>query len=124
MKGENLIAREMQDLAGAVGEIKAAINHAAAVAAQVRAAADEASVTLRLPSPTTVVNVPEGPAPVVYVETAAPVVNVAAPTVNVAAPRVSVEAAAPVAYKVQVTKRDKDGLIEEFVLYPVQIVEG
>lgn len=130
MKSETMVAKEIQDLAAATAETPVAVRELAAAltvaAAQAREAKppEVAAPMLQIAGPT--FNVPQVAPPDVVVnvpQQAAPTVNVESPTVNVAAPRVTIQAPGPVAYQVEITKRDKDGLIEAFVMYPVQIAE-
>jgi hypothetical protein len=127
MKDTTLIAREIQDLAGSFAESMASVADTVkagmAVTVASRQISEGQAVQLQMPAPViqlpppnidVTVNVPEGPAPIV---------NVAAPTVNVASPSIHVEAAQAVGYEVTITRRDKDGFIQSFVIVPVEFRE-
>lgn len=115
MSDATLVAQEIQDLASAVGE----------VAQSLRAKADpviQVNVPEQAP-PQVVVNVPEAapvqpPQVVVNVpEQAAPVVNVAQPDIQLR-PEVLLMPPLPTMYRVQITKRDANGFISEFIITP------
>lgn len=121
MNNATVLAKEIQDVAQALSEIPAAVLQAALTVME-RKAADAPAPMMALQIPAPVFQVPAAPPPDVVVnveQAAAPVVNVAAPSVNVAAPSVRVEAPAPQGYAVQVTQRDKEGRILEFMVLPI-----
>lgn len=125
MSDSTLLAKEIQDVAQALSEIPAAVLQAALTVMERKAAeAPAPMMALQIPAPVFQVPAAQPPDVVVNVEQApAPVVNVAGPSVSVAAPAVTVEALPPQSYSIRVTKRDKEGLIQEIVMYPVQVIE-
>lgn len=109
MSDASLVASEIQDLANAVGEVAAAVRKA-----------QTPEVHVALQTPDLVVHVPPTPPAEVHVTVPVPVVNVAAPEVTVES-TVNVPRAAPTAYVVNVTKRDTNGFISEFLITPLEV---
>lgn len=126
MKDATVIAREIQDMATAMSESMANFGEVvkgAAVAATAQPRNSEAPL-LRLEAPAPVINLPP---PQIDVqinvpEQPAPTVNIAPAAVTVHSPvSVQIPAVDPVAYQVEVTERDKDGMIKTFLVMPVRI---
>lgn len=120
-----MVAREIQDLAGSMTDgaraIAETVKAAVAVTVGNREMREGHAVQLQMPAPViqlpapqveVVVNVPEAPAPTITVE---------GPTVNLPPTNINVEAAPAVAWEVTITRRDKDGYIQSFVVVPVEI---
>jgi len=106
-----MIVREIQDLASTIDEAAKAFKSVKP------AEGPQELIVKELTAPSVVVNVPEQQPPVVEVnvpEQQPPVINVAP-----AEPNITVERADPVAYRVTITARDRDGFISEFTIVPM-----
>jgi len=104
-----LVAQEIQDLATAVGEVAEAVRRA-----------QSPEIRVEMQTPAIEVTLPPIPPSQVSVTVPVPVVNVAAPDVTVQS-SVNVPATKPVAYVVNVTKRDVNGFISEFLISPLEV---
>ena len=111
MSGDTLVAQEIQDLSRAVGEVADAVRESGS-----------RPVDVNLPAPVLQVSVPEQPAAVINFS---PEVNVEpgvfSPVIQVQPTDVRVQLAPslPSAYQVNVTRRDTNGMIAEFVIIPI-----
>ena len=128
MKDSTVIAREIQDMAAAMAESMTSVAETvkAAVAVTHSQARGEAGQIVQLAAPQPVIQLPPPNIDVVVnvPEQLPPVINIPPADVVVNAPvRVDVPPAVPQAYEVRVTSRDKDGMIQTFLIIPV-LVEG
>jgi len=120
MNDAALVAREIQDLATAVGDVAGAVR-------------DRQPVEINVPAPLApeiIINVPAAVPPLVEVNLPAPVVNIepqSAPKIEVNLPapvvnidsQVNVPPAPPSAYEVRIIERDLQGNILSFLISPV-----
>ena len=125
MSDAALVAREIQDLATAVGDVAGAVRARPEAVVNVPAA-PAPTVTVNLPEqapPVVNVTAPEAPAPVVNVQPASAegrVENVVQPAAVSVEPQIFVEPPRPQSYVVEITERDPAGFIRQFVIAPIQ----